>query len=432
MSVAEIAGAPRSLFEIEFVAGLRACEGCSEHRPIAWRTGGYGDTWIVHAVCPRCGTERSYAFQSALDLAAIEVGELELGGAAPSEILEPFDLVREADRLAPLIVLEPERLVGEAWRANAAALERLRTALVELAKFIIGDEIPLAAHKSSFARLDRELRAERYQRAWLLREQAYWMRAARRIALDAPRIFESERRGEPKRPRGTLDPRALADHREWLETRRGQRLEVVIADATALTLRSARLAESRLDQVRLIGADLQGSSFDRAELLELDLTGAWLENATLREARLIHCDFTRAIAEEADFADARATGCDFTGARLATSVWLRAHVERCSFYEADLADCPLNLAHLTACDLRGARFAGAVLAGALFERCDLRGVNFSGCDLRGTTFVECAFAAAHGGPLATAGWIVAAADFSARADASDLGDADDLYAELTS
>ncbi len=434
MPVTEIAGAPRSLFEIEFVAGLRACEACGDHRPVAWRTGGFGGTWTVRAACPRCAVERSYAFRSALDLVTVRVADLELGDHEPSRILEPFDLVREVDRLAPVIVVEPQRLDGDAWHHNASALERLRTSLVELAKFLAGGEIPLAAHRSSFGMLDRTMRAERYQRAWIAREQGFWARVANRVALDAPRILEAERRSPPKAPRGTLESGPLAAHREWLDSdgERGRRLELVIADASALTLRGARLAGCRLEQVRLVGADLYGSSLDRAELVELDLTAAWLENTTLREARLLHCDLTRAIAEGSDFADLHATGCNFTGAKLATSVWLRARVERCRFGDADLADCPINLAHFIACDLRGARLAGAVLAGALFEHCDLRGVNFSGCDLRGATFVRCAFAEAYGGPIATAGWVVAAADFSERADASDLGGADDLYAELTS
>ncbi|CAN5607898.1 hypothetical protein BH11MYX1_BH11MYX1_07730 [soil metagenome] len=434
MPVTEIAGAPRSLFEIEFVAGLCPCDACGDQRLVAWRTGGFGGEWIVRGACPRCATERSYAFRSPLDLVTVDVGDLELGGAEPSRILEPFELVREVDRLAPSVVLEPERLAGDAWHQNVATLERLRTSLVELAKFLVGDEVPLEAHRSSFAQLDRAMRAERYQRAWIVREQGYWAQVASRVVLDAPRIFAAERRRPPLKPRGTLDGEAFAEHRAWLasEGARGRRLDVVIADASARALRGVSLARGRFEQIRFVGADLYGSSVDGAELVEVDLTAAWIGNATFRETFLVHCDLTRAIAEDSDFSDLRATGCDFTSAKLATSVWLRAEVERCSFFQADLADCALDLGHFTGCDLRGARLSGAVLAGAWFERCDLRDVNFSGCDLRGTTFVQCAFAAAHGGPISTAGWIVSEADFSERADTSDLGDADDLYAELTS
>lgn len=425
-----IAGSPRSLAEMDFVAGMRPCEVCGDWRPVAWRTGGTGDEWIVRAACPRCANERAYLFHSAIDLVDVDVADHELGGPEPSTVLEPYDLVREIDRLVPGLALAPERLAGEAWEANVIAVDRVRTAITELAKFLAGDIIPVQALRDPAGHLDRAMRPERYRGAWMREERAYWDGIAAAIARDAPRIFEAG--GTIKAPRGTLDGDALASHRVWVESggARGTRLVVVSADAASRVVRGADLTGCRLEQLRFAGADLVGATLARAELVEVDLQRARIETATFTGARLLHCILAGAIAEHTSFAELRAERCDFTGAQLATSLWSRARLEHCAFAGADLADTQLGLAHFLACDLRGASLAGAILAGAVFERCDLREVNLSGADLRGAAFVECAFAAAHGEPLAVDGWVVAAADFSDRADATDLGDADDLLAEL--
>jgi uncharacterized protein YjbI with pentapeptide repeats len=433
--VITVAGSPRSLAEMDFVAGMRPCEVCGDWRPVAWRTGGTGAEWITRAACPRCANERAYLFHSAEDLVDVEVADLELGGAEPSTVLEPFDLVREIDRLVPALALSPERLAGEEWEANVVAVDRVRTALTELQKFLPpdseGDAIPVEALRAPASHLDRAMRPERYSAAWMREERAYWDGIAAAIARDAPRIFEAGR--EIKPPRGTLDGDALAAHRVWLESggARGTRLVVVTADAAARVVRGADLTGCRLEQLRFAGADLVGATLARAELVDVDLQRARIETATLTGARLVHCTVAGAIAEHTSFAELRAERCDFTRAQLATSSWQRARIEDCTFTAADLADTHLGLAHFIACDLRGASLAGAILAGAVFERCDLREVNLSGADLRGAAFMECAFAGAQGEPFAVAGWIVTAADFSDRGDATDLGDADDLLSELS-
>jgi uncharacterized protein YjbI with pentapeptide repeats len=427
-----IAGTPRSLAEIEFVAGMAACEACGDARPLDWRIGGHGETWIATATCPRCASERAFAFETAADLAEVEVPYLELGGPTPSAVLEPYDLVREIDRLVPTIALAPDRIADADWRANLAAIDRVRTALGELAKFAgPGGDIPVETLRTPASHLDRAMRPERYQRAWLREELAYWAGIAGRFNEDARRIFTADR-SLRKFPRGAFDAHTLAAHRLWRTTggAQGARLDVVTADVAARIARDTDLSGARLEHVSLAAADLVGADLAASELFDVDLQRARIETATFTGARLVRCELAGAIAETTSFAEVRAETCDFARALLATSLWTRARVEACTFFDCDLADSQLELARFTGCDFRGARFAGAVLAGAVFERCDLRDVDLRGCDLRGTAFVECAFAAAHGEPLAIEGWVVAAADFSDRADASDLGDADDLLAEL--
>lgn len=425
-----IAGEPRSLQEMDFIAGMYPCDACGDWRPVSWRTGGTGSEWLVRAACPRCASERAFSFTSSQDLTEADPADNELGDGT-SNILEPFDFVREIDRLVPTLVISPERLAGDDWEQNVTAVDRVRTSLNELAKFLVGDAIPVIAHRSGHGHTDRAVRPERYQRAWISEERAYWDHIAKTIALDAPRIFAA--RGA-KAPRGTLDADALARHRLWRETRgaRGERLVVVTADAARRVARGANFAGSRLEKISLVGADLVGTDLSEAELIEVDLGRGRLETATLANAQLCCCTAPDVLAEAATFEGAQLEHCDLARGLLATSVWTRATAVRCNFTKADIADAQLNVAHFVGCDFRGASLAGTTLAGAVLEDCDLRDVDLSGSDLRATSFIRCAFAGAIGPPIARAGWLVVDADFSDRADASDLGTADDLAEELSS
>jgi len=429
----EIAGEPRSLAEMDFVAGMRPCEGCGDWRPVAWRIGGVDHEWIVRGTCPRCATERAYGFTCERDLVDVVPRDLELGGAEPSRIVEPYELVCEIDRLVPTIVAASARLDGDAWLANELVVDRVRTALGELAKFLAPGAAMIEVDRTPAGRRDRAARPERYTRAWIAAERAHWDAVAARIAADAPRILAADRLvSRPKPPRGRLAGDAIAAHRVWLDTNgaRGRRLDVVTADAGDVNLRGARLADCRLEGMRLVGADLVGTELDRAELVEVELDRVRAEAASFADARLTGCSLVDSVGETAAFSRARVLGCDFSRAQLAWSRWERATLEGCRFQGAVLDDAQLSLAHLVDCDLRGALLTGAVLAGAVLERCDLRGVDLAGCDLRGATLVGCAVGGTTGIPAATAGWLVRDADFSPTRDGTDLGDGDDLLEEL--
>ena len=405
---------------------MRPCEACGDWRPVAWRIGGVGATWIVHAACPRCATERAYAFSCERDLVEIVPPELELGGPDPSEVIEPFELEREIDRLVPAIVDPPDRLDEPAWSANEAVVDRVRTALAELAKFALP-----VAHRSAAGRADEHARPERYTRAWIAAERARWDAVAARIAADARRIFDADRMLAGT-PRGSIDAAALRAHVAWLaHDRIGEgRLDVTIADARGFVARGADLGGCRLEAVRLGRADLDGTRFDGAELARVDLTRASLESSRWAGAVVRDCAFDGVRGDLAIFSGAVVEACSFATGRLDLTSWDRATLARTSLRGALLDEARFEHARLVDCDLREASLAGATLAGATLERCDLRGVDLTGCDLAGATLAGCAFARTHGAPRTTAGWIVTGADFSDAADGSDLGSANDLLAEL--
>jgi uncharacterized protein YjbI with pentapeptide repeats len=407
----EIAGTPRSLAEMLFVAGLRPCSACGDHRPVEWHAGGRGAEWTLRGACSRCATQNSYAFVCDADPIAARHAELELGGSEPSTVLDPHTLVTEIDRLLPTIAVRPGVLADPMWSANWARLARLRTALNELAKFLPASAEAIACEGAAEA--DQRHRPERYARAWIEAERARWGELAAQLAADFARIAAADLiLSRPTRPRGRIDKLAIQNHARWLARRRTGlgRLDVVTTDAR--------------------GRDLSG-----ANLSSCHLEGAWFHKATVEVARfdaaeLVDVDFTQASLATTSFARAAIAGCVFDQARLHSTSWRAARLTGTRLRDALLVDARLDGATLTGCDLRGASLRGASAGGAVFERCDLRGVVLTGADLTGATFRACKIAGARGKPATTEGWTVIDADFSDLGDSSDLGDAEDLLAEL--
>lgn len=101
--------------------------------------------------------------------------------------------------------------------------------------------------------------------------------------VDSPRVDPDEWRLEE----------ALADHREWLETRglSGKKADFAAVnlsgtDLISIDLRYADLQESNLRSADLLLADLRGACLARAQLDEACLVGANLEGANLESASL--------------------------------------------------------------------------------------------------------------------------------------------------
>jgi uncharacterized protein YjbI with pentapeptide repeats len=399
-------GTPRSLAEMDFVAGMRPCEGCGDRQLLAWRTGGSGSRWTVRATCPRCSTVREYEFECADDLVDARPPHGELGGREPSRVVDPGALVQEIDRLVPAIVGEPGRLTGAEWERNYDRVERVLVALAELGKFIPDGEanVPASAHSDPDSAGDARARPERYSRRWIDETRAHWREVAARLAREAAGIA-----GPPRAPaRGFLDRAAIADHGEWLARGRlgAGRLDVFELDHAGLILPPAELSRARLEAVRAPDAWLERIRLDDAELIDVALIRANLTSSAFARAALTRCQLDGSWLGHAVLERARLAQCSFAGAHLEGTSWTGAIVEDTSFARADLSD--------------------ARLAGARLVRCDLRGARLVRCDLAGAELVACKVAGARGTPAAIDDWLVVDADFSEAGDGSDLGDADDL------
>ncbi len=407
----EVPGSPRSLAEMQFFAGLRPCAACGDHQPVAWRAGGQGARWTLRGACTRCATQRSFEFVCDRDPIEAVHGELELGGAGPSTVLDPHALVGEIDRLVATIAVRPGVLADPQWSANWARLVRLRVALNELAKFVPpgADAIPVTGAAAG----DQQRRPERYARAWIEAERARWAAIADRLAPDFARVAAADPMlSRPTPPRGRIDELALRNHAMWLANRRTGlgRIDVVTCDARERELRGANFAAGRLEGVWFHKADLERSRFDAAELIDVDFTRASLATSSLVGAEL--------------------RGCAFDQARLHGTWWRGARITATRLRDALIVDAQLDGAVFTGCDLRGGSLRGTRAIGAVFEGCDLRNAVLTGADLSRATLRACKVAGARGRPAGTDGWTVIDADFSDAGDGSDLGDAEDLLDEL--
>jgi uncharacterized protein YjbI with pentapeptide repeats len=396
---------------MQFFAGLRPCAACGDHQPVGWRAGGQGARWTLRGACTRCATQRSFEFACEGDPIEAVHGELELGGAEPSTVLDPHALVGEVDRLVATIAVRPGVLADPQWSANWARLVRLRVAFNELAKFLPpgADAIPVTGAAAD----DQQRRPERYARAWIEAERARWAAIADRLAPDFARVAAADPMlSRPTPPRGRIDADALYRHGLWLTRQRTGpgRLDVVTCDARDRELRDAKLIAGRLEGVWFHKADLERAWFDAAELIDVD--------------------FTRASLATSSWLGAELRGCVFDQARLHGTWWRGARVTASRLRDALIVGAQLDGAVLTGCDLRGGSLLGTRAIGAVFEACDLRNVVLTGADLSGATLRACRIAGARGRPASTAGWTVIDADFSDAGDGSDLGDGEDLLEEL--
>jgi uncharacterized protein YjbI with pentapeptide repeats len=126
---------------------------------------------------------------------------------------------------------------------------------------------------------------------------------------------------------------------------------------------------SRLDRVRLTGAELDESRFVDVVFEDCELSAAALERTTLMRVLFHRCRMSGLIAtgikaEDLRFADCKIDGANFRGSTL----------ERCAFED---------------CDLAGADFYHTRISVGAFRRCRLTAVEFSkarcdGLDLRGS------------------------------------------------
>jgi hypothetical protein len=116
---------------MDFLAGTRACESCSDRSQLSWSNVHSGDVWVTSATCPRCGSARRYVFVTNEDLIEVEPPELELGDG-PSTVLDAATLQAELARLGPF----------HAQTFDWDVIERAQTAVNELGKLVAAGLAP--------------------------------------------------------------------------------------------------------------------------------------------------------------------------------------------------------------------------------------------------------------------------------------------------
>ena len=363
---------PRSLRELSFIAGMRACTACGDHSDLLWQTQRSGPGWLTRATCPACGTERCDEFVDppevpqdwADDLADVEPPELELG-EGPSSLLDAKALRAEIARLGPIITFD----------FDADRMERLQTAYNELAKLAPSQKV------------ERE--------------------RARLAALVQTHIARQYRvPGEGKTSRGSLDRAAQQAHWDWFQRGRSGsgRLDVAYGSFCGSRLDGFRASGARFEWVDLRGSNLNLADWSEVVLVHCNLSQSSLNStrfrgACIRDTMLQDCggaglslaaasihgsSFARSRLDGAELTDAVASDSNFERVVFGFTRWDRAWFLRCRFRGASLEPTRAR--------------PPATMRGAMFEVCDFRDTDFTGTDLRGATFVYCRFKGAHGVP----------------------------------
>jgi uncharacterized protein YjbI with pentapeptide repeats len=433
----EIPGLPRSAREMQFAASLVPCPACGLRDQPPLQLSGNRPWQFLTGACPRCRTKRDFRFvvgqTRPLD---VSPPGLHLGGPEPSEIIRPFQLVDELDRIAPSLVWEPESLGVAAWRAQGPILGRAITCLLELGKFVPAgsDRIPDSVLDDE-GRRDRAARPERYRRDWLTTETARYTALFDRRKHDGEtRIAALAAADAPPPPRGKLD-RATADaHRAWV--RAGQsgpgRLDIAYVDARKAKLGAQELSGSRFDSVDLAEADASYSTFAHAEWTDVRAPGANLGSCSFAGARLVRCDVEGAYLALAKLGGAVVGGGNWSRTNLDRALLDGARFDGTELRDADFGNARLDDAIFVDCDMRGASFAlrtaqplGTTM-NARFERCDLRNTQWTGRNLAGAIFVDCRFYGAGGRPGAADPITIERPDMSRAGDGTKIATPDDV------
>ncbi len=362
-------GTPRSLQEMDFVAGMRACAACGDRSALRWSNARSGTVWRTHARCPSCGAERIYVFASDKDLSAVQPVELELG-PGPSTVFEARELIAEIARLGAIHTTE------FAWDH----MERLQTAYNELAKL-----------QPSW-RVD----AQRAQLAGLVRTRV----AAKQSAA-----------GDEMPPRGSLDDAAQRAHWDWVQRGRtgAGRFDVVGVFATRARLDGVKAAGGRFERVDFRDSSFNLADWSETELIRCTFSATSINSTKLVAARIVDSQFEGAGGATANFERANIYGTSFKRARLDGSSFLGAAVTSSSFEEVQFGNTRWDRAAFQRCSFRGAslepsrKLPPSTMRGTVFEQCDFGGADFTGTDLRGASFDGCHFEGAHGVPRQTAG-----------------------------
>ncbi|WVZ55526.1 hypothetical protein U9M48_006174 [Paspalum notatum var. saurae] len=213
----------------------------------------------------------------------------------------------------------------------------------------------------------------------LLREAEYYQLLVNRITLNCV-SFSHKFRFDP-----TVVHKGLAD---CINERLGwKKIESSEAELT----RKDVIKSIQAQRVRFRGVNLSGLDLSKLDLSEVDFSYACIKNTDFSCANLHKAKFG-VEASSSSFRNAYLRECEFIGADLQESVLdganLRsanlqdARLTQCSFIETDLHSAHLQTANLTGANLRGANLEAANLKGAKLSGTNLQGANLQRAYLR--------------------------------------------------
>lgn len=143
----------------------------------------------------------------------------------------------------------------------------------------------------------------------------------------------------------------------------------------------------KLEDINLVGADLNGANLIDAELSAADLRnanlgGAKLTRANLRSVNLQGANLSGANLDHAHLHEANLKGANLSGTSLCDAILYEADLKEVNLCEASLRNANLIRASMSRVYAPKTKFNGASLLAASLDNSDLSDADFSGADLR--------------------------------------------------
>lgn len=148
-----------------------------------------------------------------------------------------------------------------------------------------------------------------------------------------------------------------------------------------IDLTKVHLVAQDFTMINFENADLEGSNFQKTELVKTNLRGTNLTNVDFRYTRLWGSDLSRANLTNADFNSANLNGSILNNANLSKAKFINA-----GFFDADLRNAYLIGADFLSANLGRADFRKAKFNDTSFNHANLEKADLSATALSGTTF----------------------------------------------
>jgi uncharacterized protein YjbI with pentapeptide repeats len=409
----------QTLVEIDFALSLLPCSECGAYERDDAKYGSWGDPntdtaqnslYTSYCTCPGCEELRRLVSWTVNDPRQDVAGF----GPLPSQLIEPWQFMHEADRLLAIISSKPSELTWREVKSHYADLFRATQCSGELRKFVVeGSETLAEGEYTEAGHAHRAAHIERYQSSSVIALHEH-LAALKALYLEEKTRIHAEQLAEcglPKVPVGNLDRDSISAHQSWLLTKSGEgRLHLENQAVQNQRLHGSQFSSSQWLNIDLIGNSLSSARFDGGDLKNVRVTTSTLESTHFPRAKLTSCTFTDSLLNLLDVVGASIEECEFSNCELFYSNFTSAKVVRSNFKKCDFHDSTLNQSHFVACSFAG-NYMGATpkcpdlatTVNARFEDCDFRGTGWRGRDLSGATFIRCKFAGSRGVPRAHSG-----------------------------
>ena len=187
--------------------------------------------------------------------------------------------------------------------------------------------------------------------------------------------------------RGQLQQQArtTAEHYFWLLNHAGStEQERTRAFLFLIKAGNEEWRGARLNELKLMGSDLQAVDLSQANLVAVDLSGS-----TLSDAKLISTNFDTANLSDTDLYSADLLNATLVRADLRKSRFGNARLNGASLEQADAAGANFDSAEVLAANCVFTNFEGADLSNADFQGTTLKLAQLVGTNVTNTNFADC-------------------------------------------